>query len=306
MSFAFIFWFIKEKPNEQSISTVINERIKHNIKHKLDDPKWTPFVDKLALHAFAVAHNIPSIKPMAVYDTVGDIAFDQLPKSFALKSNKASSRNLVVHDHIIMNELMYKRTSLDVFWSLGKRENLRGKSIKNPEVLRKVKSMMANWGAPHGKDAWWRSPREKQYDYTKAKIFLEPYFDRYTDYNFIISNKKLTALQVNQKDSGRCKDFYDLSFTKPPCTVVDPRQSDYDKYVLDRVEKQRKVWKRAVNEIVKHVDVSFMRIDFTMIDGKMFLREVTLSPNAGKSVYTVKCTNLLLYGTSHPESAKNV
>lgn len=56
--------------------------------------------------------------------------------------------------------------------------------------------------------------------------------------------------------------------------------------MLDRVEKQRKIWKRAVNEVVKHVDVSFMRIDFTIIDGKMVLREVTLSPVAGKDRYT--------------------
>lgn len=132
ISFTFSIWFAKEQINTPSapISTVINERIKHNIEHKLDNPKWIPFVDKLALHAFAVAHNIPSIKLIAVYDTVEDIAVEQLPKSFALKSNKASRRNLVVHNQIIMNDMKCKRRGLDAFWSLGKRENLRGKSIK--------------------------------------------------------------------------------------------------------------------------------------------------------------------------------
>ena len=57
--------------------------------------------------------------------------------------------------------------------------------------------------------------------------------------------------------------------------------------------------------MVKHVDVSFMRIDFTIIDGKMVLREVTLSPVAGKDRYTTACTHLLLHGTSHLESVES-
>ena len=252
-------------------------RILKNMETKLDDPKWTTYVDKLALKEYADSKGIPTLKTLKIYDSADEIDFSGFPKDFILKSNKASGRNLLVKDDIILS----KRGGL---------KSVEGENIIDLDTQRKVRRIMNGWGNPYV------SP-EPQYEYTVPKIFLEELITskHIVDVKYYISNGKATQIKIIEDNITAHNDyFYDTNFEELDCPDIPYNQA---KFKVADYRKHKKTFDRYVASITPDIDLDFYRIDFFLMDDKVMLSEITLTPAAGKHMVNISnrlCDETLL------------
>lgn len=281
---------------KMSYVEIAAERILKNMETKLDDPKWTTYVDKLALKDYAASKGIPTLKAIEVYDNADDIDFSIFPKDFILKSNNASARNLLVKNNIIINDT-------------GGLKNLQGKSILEPEVQNQVRIIMHKWGDVYA------NGKEPQYEYTVPKIYREEFITSqnvFVDLNYYISNGKATLLRLTEDKNITHNDYYyNINFEELDCPDIHYNQARFN--VSDYI-KHKETFDRYINLITPDIDLDFYRIDFFILptpyrgpylhgDGKIgqkdvvMLSEITLSPHAGKNLVNVSerlCDKTLL------------
>ena len=227
-----------------------NDMIRWNMKNKLDDPKWTRFVDKLLFKKYARSRGVPSFRTLAVYDQKNykNITFSGLPKQYVIKSNKASARNIIVKD---------------------------SRTLNKDELFSQVKK----WGEP-----FWNKKNEPQYEYTQPKIFIEEYIDPLPeDIKIWFHNGNPTLIQIEQ---GRFTDehtriFYDIRGELLPIKkglkVLTDKNNIFNDVVRDGKLKELLT---TASKLARDVDLDLFRVDVFYLGGKFYAGEITLSPAA--------------------------
>lgn len=152
-------------------------------------PEYSKMVDKIEAKKYVAAiigeeHIIPTL---AVYDSVEDIVFDDLPEQFVLKCSHDSGTGLVI---------CKDKETLD-----------------KGAVLRKLKKAL--------KINYFFRNREWPYKSLKPRILAEAYIEdghdrELRDYKFFCFNGKpqrmLLATGRNDMERGLCLDFFDMDF----------------------------------------------------------------------------------------------
>ena len=98
---ACLFFKRKRETFEQNVPyKQFYEMITYNMKHKMDDPKWVKYVDKLEFKKYAASVGVKTFPNLAVYSQKDSnlFSFDNLPRDYIIKSNKGSGRNIIVRD----------------------------------------------------------------------------------------------------------------------------------------------------------------------------------------------------------------
>lgn len=218
-------------------------------------PLKTRCADKILLHDYCVEKLgqdmcIPIIK---VYNNADEINWDELPNSFAIKCNHGSGMNIIVKD----------KATLD--------KDLAIKKLKN--WLKIDFSKVAG--------------SELQYKNIKRKIFVEEYKsdseqkNSLTDYKFWCFNGVPKFIHVvDDRYSGKMHfNFYDTKFNK-----MDLEQTNHP--VSDHLIPAPK----NLNKMIEYAkilskDFIFARIDFYEINEKLYLGEITFTPDSGMFKY---------------------
>ncbi len=255
------------------------ERIQMNMRNKLNSPKWTKFVDKLALKNYAKTKGVPTIPTIQIYEKEDKIDFKKLPSSFILKSNKGSGRNLIVRNNKIIN-------------STGgiKHRGLQGKNINDPYIQKKLRVMIKEWRKPY-------SYKELQYEYTQPRVFQEKFITTsFVDVKYYVARGKPTVIQMTEDiASGDNKlYFYNTNFDEIECPSVDYQKARFD---IEEYKKHKNTFDRYVKLLSEDIDLDFYRIDFLVMDNTVVLSEITLSPMGGaglKKLPLSKCDTSLL------------
>ena len=109
---------------------------------KATPKKWTKYVDKLHFKLLCAQKGLPTFSTLWVFARNTELytIWSLLPKSFVLKSNKASGRNIIVRD-------------------------------KSKTTAAKLIAGMKKWGAP-----WWNKHKEAQYEQTTREWAPSTFF----------------------------------------------------------------------------------------------------------------------------------
>tara|TARA_Y100000768_G_scaffold373324_1_gene341829 strand:- start:94 stop:738 length:645 start_codon:yes stop_codon:yes gene_type:complete len=147
--FIFIIIYLIEKNIIHIDIDYISYKIRNNMKYRLDNPKYTKFIDKLQFKDYCKSKGVDTVKTLKIYDQkdYSKINIKELPDKFILKSNKGSGRNYIV------NSITRKSMLYDI---------LNQCHIQELKLRRNI----SKWGEIHNLN-------EPQYEYTKPKIFAE-------------------------------------------------------------------------------------------------------------------------------------
>lgn len=236
------------------------EMIKDNAKNKLDDPKWTKFVDKVLFKEYCAKKNVPTFKTLALYDQkdwekITD-DFHKFPNKFILKSNKGYNRNCIIKN---------KRWKKNALNGLSKRFNRR-----------------CDWGKPHLAEKFIHL--EPQYEYTEPKIIIEELILPIPeDIKIFFLDKKPVLIQIDtDRYSGHKRNLFNLKAESIPLRF------NYDltdkRTILDDVIENDQLIEMidTAKRLAEDVDLDLFRVDIYYIDKVFYGGEITLSPEAGK------------------------
>ena len=218
--------------------------IDHNMKYKLDDPKWVKYIDKIKFKEYARSLDIPTFKSLAIYDQKDykNINYEKLPNSFIIKSNKGSGNNIVVEDRKKMNY---------------------SKNIKD----------ISTWASLYRKN-------QPQYEYIIPKIIIEEYIENLLeDIKIWFHNGKISMIQITVNHNKR--NFYDLHGKLLPITM--DYDNDYSNKLVENIFRDRK-WEEMLNvarKLASGVKLNLFRVDIYYINKKFYGGEITLSPDGG-------------------------
>ncbi|RYG08905.1 MAG: hypothetical protein EOO07_24805 [Chitinophagaceae bacterium] len=195
-----------------------------------------------------VAENI-LIPLLYVTEDPESIDFDSLPSSFVIKSNHGSGNNILVHD----------KSGAD-----------------RQAIIRECKAWLK---MPYGVRA-----HEWAYEQTPRKILIEAMLKDSTghvppDYKFSMMHGDCVFIQV---DSDRFGDFtrtlYDKSWNK-----IDAAWKRKPGAPIPRPEKLDEMLILA-KKLAQNLD--YIRVDFYVMDGRIFLGEMTNYPARGRGRFT--------------------
>jgi hypothetical protein len=199
--------------------------------------------DKLACREWAAdvigeEYLIPLI---SWYNSFDEINFDELPESFVLKTNHASSTNVIVKDK---SQLNIKETRMKF-----------------------NRWLTSNYGFNKG--------FELHYGMIPPKIVCEKYMgDNLCDYKFFCFDGNPEFIWV---DVGRyinhCRNTYDLSWNELPFVI-----GNFERV---RVEKPKNLELMAELAKKLSKNFEFVRVDFYEIDGKVYFGEMTFTTASG-------------------------
>ena len=244
------------------------ELILDNMKHKLDNPKYTKFVDKLEFKEYCKSKGIktPNFIKSWNQDDYKDIDLYDLYKNTpcVLKSTKGSGRNIILKD---TNDINYS-------------------------IFDKIKY----WGEIHNE-------KEPQYEHIIPRIFIEDYIDPFPeDIKVYMLNGKIKMIGIHKTDdiikNKKYMNFYDSNFNKLDC-----KRTKHDNFtgrsVLDEILDDNNGDKLldTVYNLANHkdLDLDFYRIDLYYHNGEFMGGEMTLSPHAGKLYfYGDYCNNNII------------
>ena len=226
--------------------------IKYNMINKLDNPKYTKFVDKILFKNYCKEKGINTFKTLMVYDqnNYKNIDLKKLPEKFIVKSNKGCGRNFIVNN-----------------------KNRRNKLQK---MIESNNSELSRWGNIYSND-------EPQYEYTKPKIFIEELIEsNLEDIKVFVYNKKIELIKTVSENNF--KNIYNNKGVLLP--LIDPRNNkNYKNSKIDEIKNDNNM--NELNKIVnilsddKDLDIDLFRIDLYYIDKKFYGGEITLSPSGG-------------------------
>lgn len=221
---------------------------------KLHDhnPKYTEYADKYKVreHISQVLGEDYLIPLIGVYSTPDEIPYDLLPDQFVLKCNHGAGYNYIC-----------------------KNKN----TIDKDEVNRKLNGWLL--------EDFYLEKREYHYKDIERKIICEKYmeddsFDTLLDYKFFCINGEVYMIQVDfDRFTDHRRNIYDvdwnlldveISFPKDTQRSV-PRPVQLDK-MIEFAEKLSKEFREV-------------RVDFYLINGKIYFGEMTFFSGAGFSKY---------------------
>ena len=221
---------------------------------KLNDrnPEYTIMVDKVKAKGW-VSERIGSqyiIPTIGVWERPEDIDFESLPNKFVLKCNHNSGTGMVI---------------------------CRDKSTLNKEEVIKELNKGLN-------EDYYLFYREWPYKNVPRRILAEQFMEDESgnpdliDYKFFCFNGKPYMMYISQDHSEHpTTDFYDMDFQRLPIRMRDPNSED----VVNKPEQFEEM-KRLATVLCK--DVPHLRVDFYLINGKVYFGELTFFHNAGFSV----------------------
>lgn len=182
---------------------------------------------------------------LGVWDRFEDIDFSKLPNSFVLKTNHASSTNIIVKDKSTINfaetKLKFKR------W------------------------MNTNYGLKMG--------YELHYGMIKPKIICEKYMgENLTDYKLFCFNGIPEFFWVDiGRYSKHCRNTYDLNWNELPFLI--------DRFERCNVEKPVNMELMINIAHILSQNFAFVRVDFYEIEGVLYFGEMTFTSSSGKDPF---------------------
>ncbi|CAM9092269.1 unnamed protein product, partial [Ectocarpus fasciculatus] len=187
------------------------------------------------------------------------IDFHALPASFVIKSNKGSSRNLIVRDGVLLG-------------SNG------GSLIDRLEYIRVT---IRRWGDPYV-DAMGKVT-EPWYEHVKPKILIEQLLSPVPDEIkvWVINNTYVDLIQVASA-SGPMNNIYDADLNRLPYHKIGEKNFESPS-VVDNIKNPEKIAElhRVALTLAADVDLDIMRIDLYHLNDRFYGRELTLCPYNG-------------------------
>ena len=247
------------------IGTIISENPK-TISEKLkwltiyDDKNYLKplCADKIKVHDYVKSKLgtdicVPIIK---IYDSPNDIRLDELPDKFVLKTNNGYAQNTVCTDKSKLNQ---------------------------SELINKYKKYLS-YKCKHGVRQF-----EPHYWYIEPKCFVEQYLhnDESTeliDYKFLCfnGNPKYMQLIQDRHHEGQRLQYYDMN--KKFVNICHPDFINRpDKVKYDVLPKEFDLMKDYAKKLSS--EFRFVRVDFYEVNNKVYLGEMTFTPNANSYVY---------------------
>ena len=246
-----LFFKRKRETFEQNVPyKKFKEIIIYNMKHKMDDPKWVKYVDKLEFKKYAASVGVKTFPNLAVYSQKDSnlFSFDNLPRDYIIKSNKGSMRNIIVRDG----------------------------NVDREKVLSKIK----NWGKIFNKS-------EPQYEYIKPKIFVEPLiYPIPEDIKVFYYNGKPVTIEIDVgRFTNHTRNYYDTegNLMKMKHNNLDNTKKG-SKTILDDIKKHGKLGEliKITDKLAKDVSLNLFRVDIYYVGGEFYGGEITLTAGAGQ------------------------
>jgi len=241
----------------------VNYKIINNMKYRLNESKYTKFVDKLQFKEYCKSKGVDTFKTLKIYDQkdYDKINIKGLPDKFIIKSNKGSGRNFIVNNEEQRNKLI----------------NMIN---QNPNPNIKSDKHISQWGDMYS------YLKEPQYEYTKPKIFIEELIEPIPqDIKLFYLNKKLIFIKIYiYISNGHKTKYYDENRN-----ILNIKQS-FDKYngktIIDNMSDNKfKELKSVGDRLASGVDLDLdlFRVDIYYVNDKFYGCEITLSPDGGNS-----------------------
>ena len=238
-----------------------HEFIQDNMKNKLNHSKYTKFVDKLLFKEYCRSKGVPTLETLASYpqSEYATIPFDSFWGNFAIKSNKASGRNIFI----------------------------RGKYADYNDT--KIREVISHWGANYAKE-WTGEP---QYEFTASRIFLEPLLSpvppdiktyMYGSEVGFVTMKFGTGIFTYMDDSFKVLNTsrYRMRSTEPDnYDLVDDLRRDH------LIGPFRDMIRRLGNDPLL-LDLVVFRIDCYYYNHTLVANEITLTPSGGVQIAYLK------------------
>lgn len=257
-------WYLSQKfyeevgyyPNFKNPKS-FNEKINW-LKLNYYNPIEEICIDKYAMKEYikdklGVEYVIPAI---GVWDDVNDIDFDKLPNRFVIKVTTSGSGEGV--------------------------EVVKDKSKLNIDKLKyKFNNLLQEWNTIY------YYCFSRGYKNIKPRIIIEEYVEQLTqndcDYKFLCFNGEVKYFYItNNKVLGkeRTVTYYNMDLNRLPCT--------YYGYKITGPQKLKKTQSfDNMIEIAKKLsaDFPFVRVDFYVLDNKLYIGEMTFTPGGGFGPY---------------------
>lgn len=202
--------------------------------------------DKLEMRRFINIIGLSELLPelYGSYNSIDEIKFEDFPNRFVLKLNHGWSFNILIEDKSKMN-------------------------------LKLVRKQISNWQS----QKFGCLTGEVQYFDIKPKIICEEFlgrpYEEILDYKVLCFNGEPTVIQVDEtRFSNHKRDFYDTSWNKLDIKygyewIESPLKKPPQLPELLEISHQ-------ISRFFKHV-----RVDFYIINSKIYLGELTFTPTAG-------------------------
>lgn len=215
-------------------------------------PKYQNLVDKYEVRKY-IENNIGKkylINLIAKFESVDEIDFDKLPKSFVLKLNYGSGYNIIIKD-------------------------------KDKVNIEEVKNKLNNWLS----QKFYLITNELQYKNIPPKILCEEYMEDESgslrDYKILCFDGEPKIIQV---DSDRFKNhtrsLYDIEWNKLNFKRGNIEMSNID---INKPERLKEMLDLA-RKLSKNIP--FVRVDFYYIDNQIYFGELTFTPASGRGQFT--------------------
>lgn len=221
--------------------------------------EYTQMVDKYAVKKY-VADIIGEeyiIPTLGVWDSVDEIDFDSLPEKFVLKTTHAGGGNGVV--------ICKDKSTFDIQKAKGKLK----RSMKTNPYL---------------------TLREWPYKNVKPRIIAEKYVEveghtDLPDYKFFCFNGEPKYCQViRDRSTKETIDFYDMEWNHMPFVGLNPIAENGEHPVVRPLHLDDMINKCRMLSI----DIPFSRIDFYVVNDKVFFGEITFFPASGMGEFRPK------------------
>lgn len=210
--------------------------------------EYENYVDKYAVRTYVenLIGKAYLIDMIAIYNSVEDIKFDELPKQFVLKGTHGSGFNIIVKDK---------------------------SQINISEVKKRLEKFMSK--------NYYERCREKIYRTIKPRILAETFLNELDggdviDYKFYcFHGKPKYVLVMSEEDGKRKKAFYNFNWEKvvPQNTTKSYLKSDIIR--PNNFNKMIEIAEKLANDFI------FVRVDLYSIGEKIYFGELTFFPNGG-------------------------
>lgn len=214
------------------------------------NPLYSTYADKVAVREF-VAKTIGEqylIPCLGVYDKADDIDYSSLPGRFVLKCNHGAKYNVICKD----------KSKLDI-------------PATNASLNKWVK------------DKFWRQKREYHYKAIRPRILCEQYMEDVetaglNDYKVFMIAGEPYMIQVDLDRFGEHqRNIYDANWNLLDVEISFPKGPDVPKpLILDEMLDCARKLSKGFAEV---------RVDFYVINGKLYFGEMTFFSGAGFSRY---------------------
>ena len=249
------YYYIQSRDNEMkkynlsyndSNLVSIQDKINYLIIHESPDIK-SKIADKIRLHNYSIAKLgkdicVPILK---IYNNVNEINLEELPNKFVLKCNHGSGYNILCNNKSNFN-------------------------------LTKAKIQLNDWININ----FGLKMSEFQYINIKREIFAETYLKDYIEdykiYCFHGIPKFVRVQKVIETGGGKINNFYDLNWKLTDMETGLPYIYRRPDIIFEKPKnfKLMLLYSKKLSE-----DFVFVRVDFYNINGKIYLGEMTFSPN---------------------------